>query len=176
MSNTSIDHSEKLRAIKLIVMDVDGTMTDGSMNFGPDGEVMKRFSVRDGMGITLARRAGLLCAIMTSEVSAIVTKRAEKLGIEHVILGSRSKKTDLKQLADKIGIVLDEIVFVGDDVNDALAMQSAGFSACPQDATSYIKSIASYVCEHKGGYGCVREVIEMVLQAQSKPTTLPEHW
>ncbi len=165
-----------LETINLIVVDVDGTMTDGSMYFSDQGEVMKRFSVHDGMGITLARRAGIEVAIMTSENTQIVVKRAEKLQIKHVILGSRSKQTDLKLLCEKIGTVLEKVAFVGDDVNDAFAMKVAGFSACPADATSYIKTIASYVCEAKGGHGAIREVIELILKAQGKANTLPEHW
>ena len=93
-------------------MDVDGTMTDGSMYFSESGEAMKRFSVRDGMGIELARRAGLQIAILTSEVTDIVTRRAAKLKVEHVILGSRSKQNDLKLLVKKVGTVLEKVVFV----------------------------------------------------------------
>ncbi len=171
-----IRYQNILRDVELIIVDVDGTMTDGGMYYSTDGEIMKRFSVHDGMGITLARRAGIEVAIMTSEVTEIVKKRAEKLSIRHCMLGSRAKKSDTADLAEKIGTVLEKVVFIGDDVNDALAMQSVGFSACPSDAVPYIKSLASYVCEAKGGHGVVREVVELILRSKGHTNSLPEHW
>ncbi len=157
-------------------MDIDGTMTDGSMYYSAQGEAMKRFSVHDGMGVTLAHRAGLATAFLTSENSEIVLKRAEKLKIGHVILGSRRKLRDLQELCEKIGTVLENVAYIGDDVNDALAMQAVGLAACPSDARPYIKSLCSYVCEAKGGNGAVRELIELILAAQGKSNTLPENW
>ncbi|MBL7998555.1 MAG: HAD hydrolase family protein, partial [Candidatus Kapabacteria bacterium] len=134
------------------------------------------FSARDGMGITLLQRAGIITAIITSENTPIVTKRAAKLKIQHVILGSHEKHTALRGLADTLGMELENVCFIGDDVNDAFAIQAAGFSAAPADATDYIKSRVSYVTHANGGYGAVREVAEMILQAQSKPVSLPEQW
>ncbi|MBL7974678.1 MAG: HAD-IIIA family hydrolase [Candidatus Kapabacteria bacterium] len=168
--------SQRLSVVKLLAMDVDGTLTDGAMYYTHEGDAMKRFSTRDGMGITLLHRAGIQTAIITSEETPIVQARAHKLKINHVILGSHAKHTAIKRLADKFNIQLSEIAFIGDDVNDYHAMKICGFAACPQDAVEHIKSIAHYVCTHNGGNGAVREFAEMILQAQNKETTLPEDW
>lgn len=166
----------KLASIKLLVMDVDGTLTDGGMYYTDEGDAMKRFHVRDGMGVMLLRRAGISSAIITSENSPIVLARAQKLLIDNVILGSRSKHTALAELADKLSVSLKDIAYIGDDVNDEHAMKIVGLSACPADAVPYIKNIASYVCAARGGEGAVRELAEMILEAQYKPNSLPEQW
>lgn len=170
------DFKKVLAMIDLIVIDVDGTLTDGSMYFSAEGEMMKRFSVRDGMGITLAHKAGIEIAFMTSETSEIVVRRAEKLKVRHLIMGSHSKELHVRELADKIGTVLERVAFIGDDVNDETAMRAVGFSACPADATEYMKSLASYVCVHNGGDGAVREVIDAILNARGAALSLKEHW
>ncbi|MFM8472347.1 MAG: KdsC family phosphatase [Candidatus Kapaibacterium sp.] len=170
------EYVDVLSAVELIVIDVDGTLTDGSMYFSDQGEAMKRFSVRDGMGITLAHRAGIEVALMTSETSDIVVRRAEKLKIRHLVMGSHAKEQHVRELVRKIGTVLERTVFIGDDVNDDMAMRSVGFSACPADAAEYMKSRVSYVCANNGGDGAVREVIDAVLVARGASLTLPEHW
>jgi len=167
---------KRLSAIKLLAMDVDGTLTDGAMYYSPGGDAMKRFSTRDGMGITLLHRAGIQTAIITSEETPIVQARAHKLKINHVILGSHAKHTALKRLADKFNIQLSEIAFIGDDVNDYYAMKISGCAVCPNDAVAHIKSIAHYVCTVNGGNGAVRELAEMILLSQNEAITLPEDW
>lgn len=170
------EFSDVLSAIDLIVIDVDGTLTDGSMYFSENGEVMKRFSVRDGMGITLAHRAGIEVALMTSETSDIVVRRAEKLKIRHLVMGSHDKGRHVRELAEKIGTVLERTAFIGDDVNDDVAMQAVAFSACPADAAEYMKPRVSYVCRNNGGQGAVREVIDAILEARGSSKSLPENW
>jgi YrbI family 3-deoxy-D-manno-octulosonate 8-phosphate phosphatase len=172
--NVSLD--EKLRLVEVLVMDVDGTLTDGAMYFGADGEVMKRFSTRDGMGITLLHRAGIRTAIITSENTPIVVARAAKLKIEHVILGSRNKKHSLTELAAKLGTDFVRIAYIGDDINDADPMKMCGVSACPSDATASIAAIADFKSTFAGGNGAVREFAEAILLAQGKAITLPEEW
>ena len=166
----------KLSKIKMIVMDVDGTMTDGTVYYSKNGEELKRFSIRDGMGIGLLRNGGIISAIMTSEDSPIVTARAKKLKIDHVVLGSRNKTQDLTELAARTGFKLEEIAFIGDDVNDIQAMQAAGFSACPNNSVLHVKEVADYLCSQNGGDGAVREVAELILISQNKQITLPESW
>ena len=166
----------KLSKIKMIVMDVDGTMTDGTVYYSKNGEEFKRFSIRDGMGIGLLRMNGIVSAIMTSEDSPIVTARANKLKIDHVVLGSRNKKKDLTELAVRTGLTLEEIAFIGDDVNDIQAMQASGFSACPNNSVLNVKEIADYLCTQNGGDGAVRELAELILISQNKQITLPENW
>lgn len=160
--------------MRLLVTDVDGTLTDSGMYYTAEGEVMKKFSTRDGMGITLLQRAGIPTAIMTTEDSPIVLARAKKLRIEHVIIGARNKKAALLELSEKVGIPLDEIAYIGDDINDANPIQMCGVSACPADAVETIASLAGYRCKARGGEGAVREFAEYILQAQGKPIVLPD--
>lgn len=167
---------EKLKKVKLLAMDVDGTLTDAGMYFTENGEASKRFSTRDGMGVVLLRKAGIDSAIITSENSRIVEARAQKLAIEHVILGSHNKEFALKELCRKLKLDLEEIAYIGDDVNDAYAMRIVGISACPADSVDYIKNIANYLCKANGGYGAVREFAELILKAQNKANFLTENW
>lgn len=162
--------------IKLFVMDVDGTLTDAKVYYSARGEELRKFSIRDGMGIELLRQGGIEPAILTSEKSGIVTARAEKLKIEHCILGSRNKKKSLTELAEKLNIELESIAYIGDDINDLQAMQTAGYSACPADASVKIKEISDYICQSSGGNGAVREFAELILVNQNKSIILPENW
>ncbi len=159
---------EKLQKIRLVIMDVDGTLTDGKVYYSKNGEEFKSFSIRDGLGIELLHQNGIATAIITTETSQIVTARAMKLKIEHIILGSKNKLKDLISLCDDIGLTLEEVAFVGDDINDIQALQSAGFSACPNDAIKYVKDKVDYICANNGGNGAVREIIELILEAQNK--------
>jgi len=167
---------EKLKKIKLLAMDVDGTLTDTSLYYSAAGEEMKRFSTRDGMGITLLHRGGIESAIITSEMSPIVTARAKKLNIEKVILGCHDKSTALLELAKNSGIELENIAYLGDDVNDYYALQIAGVSACPANAVHSISSIVDYICENNGGDGAARELCELILLSQDKSIILTENW
>lgn len=170
------EYQDRLKRVRLLIMDVDGTLTDGAMYYSPRGEELKRFSTRDGMGITLLRRAGIDTAIVTSEQSEIVVKRAEKLRIPHVILGSHDKSSDVRALASRLGIAMDDIAYIGDDVNDLHVMGLVGLAACPSDAVAAIRNTAHVVCTFPGGNGAVRELCEAILMAQDAPVTLPEHW
>ncbi len=167
---------ERASRVRLVAMDVDGTLTDSAMYFSPQGEAMKRFSTRDGMGVTLLHRAGIPCVIITSENSEIARRRAEKLKIEHVILHSHDKTRDLSNLIEKLGIAMEAVAYIGDDVNDAPVMKLVGLAACPSDAVATIKSVAHYVCNASGGNGAMRELAELVLTAHGKPVDLPERW
>lgn len=157
---------EKLSKIKLVAMDVDGTLTDGAMYYSAKGEQLKRFSTRDGMGIMLLQEYGIKTAIITSENTEIVTSRAKKLNIEDVILGSKEKDGEIKQLAKKHNLSLDEIAYIGDDINDISALKIVGLSACPQDASDFVKDVAIYICDSSGGNGAVRELAELILSAK----------
>lgn len=165
-----------MKDIRLFVMDVDGTLTDGAMYYGPDGEVMKRFVTRDGMGITLLHKAGIHTAIITSEDTQIVQARAEKLKIEHVLLGVHDKSTALRALASTLDIALEHIAYIGDDINDLHVMKICGVSACPADAVHVIRNTARFICTSTGGNGAVREFAEAILLAQGKPITVEEQW
>jgi 3-deoxy-D-manno-octulosonate 8-phosphate phosphatase (KDO 8-P phosphatase) len=170
------DINNKLSKIKLLVMDIDGTLTDGSMYYSEKGEELKRFFVKDGMGIVLLKKAGIKTAFLTSENSEIAAKRAEKLNIDEVILGSNDKTTDLKKIISKYDLYLENIAYIGDDINDLHAIKIAGFSACPKDSVDIIKQSVDYICNKRGGRGAVREVCELILISQNKPITIFENW
>lgn len=164
------------REIELVVMDVDGTLTDGAMYYSADGEELKRFTTRDGMGITLLHKAGIRTAIITSEHSPIVSRRAEKLGIQDVVLGCRNKSDALVAMAQRLNVPLAKVAYIGDDVNDLPVMQLCGLTGCPADAVQSVKNIAGYHCAALGGHGAVREFAEFILVAQQRPITLSENW
>ncbi len=168
--------NSKLIKVKLLVMDVDGTLTDSSMYYSERGEELKRFSTRDGMGIALLHKSNIDTAIVTSENSPIARARAEKLNIRHVVLGCRDKLSALEKLAKKHSIALENIAYIGDDINDLHAIGVAGVSACPSDAVKVIKESTDYICKAKGGRGAVREFAELILKSQNKSTILPENW
>lgn len=165
---------ELAKTIELLVLDVDGTMTDGGMYYSKEGDSLKRFYVKDGMGITLLKRNGIDVAIITGEDSSIVLARAKKLQIEHVIIGCKEKRQALLSLSKRLDIPLENIAYMGDDVNDEEVMKIVGIAACPSDAVNRIRNVSHYVCEARGGHGAVREFIEIILDAQGKSNTLLE--
>ena len=167
---------ERAASIKLVIMDVDGTLTDGAMYYSARGEELKRFNTRDGMGITLLHRGGIQTAIITSENSDIVLRRAQKLGITEVVLGSHDKTATFHDISRRSGLDAESIAYIGDDVNDLHVMQLCGLSGCPSDAVNAIKSVAHMVSSFPGGNGAVREFAEFILIAQGKYVTLPEQW
>ena len=172
----NVELIEKLKNIKLLAMDVDGTLTDSAMYYSANGEELKRFHTRDGMAMNLLRKDGIDTAIITSEDSKIVMSRAMKLNIEHIIMDCRNKSTALRDLADQLELSLKEIAFIGDDINDYYVMKIAGVSACPAGATELILETADYICNKNGGNGAVREFAELILKTHNKPIHLTENW
>ncbi len=160
------DLTERLRAVKLVVADCDGTLTDAGIYYGPQGEELLRFSRRDGMGFDLLRQAGLRTGIMTRENSEIVRRRAEKLKIEELHLGVLDKAVALREVGERLGLKREEIAFIGDDLNDLPAFRSAGLRACPSDATTEVKAVSDLVLTRPGGHGAFRELADQILQAK----------
>jgi N-acylneuraminate cytidylyltransferase len=158
--------AERCRPIELLVTDVDGVLTDAGMYYGPDGEVSKKFNTRDGMGLGRWQQAGFKAAIMTSENTPIVKSRAAKLKIDLLFLGVKDKGKELDSLIKKEGLSLDQVAFIGDDINDLPALEKVGLSACPSDALEVVKKQVHYVCRQKGGGGCVREFIDLLMLYQ----------
>lgn len=147
--------------VKLLVMDVDGTLTDGKIYMGADGETMKAFDVKDGYGIAhILPSLGIIPVIMTGRRSRIVENRAAELGIKELYQGVSDKRTQLQRVAEKYGASAEEVAYIGDDGNDMECMYWCGMSACPDDAVNEVKKAASYVCSHAGGRGAVREFID----------------
>lgn len=149
------------KKIKALVMDVDGTLTDGSIYIGENGEIMKRFYVRDGQAIKhFLPRMGIIPIIITGRISEIVLQRCQELDICHLVQGSGDKLSDLKVVLNTLDITLEETAYIGDDVNDLECMQAVGVCACPCDADQSVVKIAHIVTRAAGGYGTVREFIE----------------
>ncbi|MET3125313.1 YrbI family 3-deoxy-D-manno-octulosonate 8-phosphate phosphatase [Arcicella rosea] len=159
---------EKAKHIKLLITDCDGVLTDAGVYYGENGEVLKKFNIRDGMGVERLRKlASVETAIITGEVSPSVAKRAEKLKITELHLGIKDKLAVLVQIMVNRNLTKNNIAYIGDDVNDIEIMQNVGLTACPSDAISFTKEVADYICENKGGEGCFREFAELIIAAQS---------
>ncbi len=151
----------KLESIKLLVLDVDGTMTDAGVYIMEDGSQFKKFNARDGLGIQRAMKAGIEVGIIShSLVSAMVEARANMLGLNYFYIGQDSKVDVLSKWMKELNLNTNQIGYVGDDINDLEVMQMVGTSACPSDAVSSIKKIATIQLAKKGGDGCVREFID----------------
>jgi 3-deoxy-D-manno-octulosonate 8-phosphate phosphatase (KDO 8-P phosphatase) len=152
--------------IKAIVLDVDGVLTDGGFWWGPNGEEWKRFSFADVMGVSLARKAGLIVALISGEDSPLVDRFAAKMGITDVEKNCKDKARALRDFAERRGLPLSAVCFMGDDVNDLGAMEIAGLSAAPSNAHRSARERASFVATHNGGNGAVREMIDEILSAR----------
>lgn len=152
--------------IKLFISDIDGTLTDGGMYYSENGDEMKKFNTRDGMGFGLLRKAGVKTAIITSEDRQLNQRRADKLRLDYLVQGKREggKLAAAQYICDKLGITLNEVAYIGDDINCIDLLSSVGVAACPADAHQKVKDIIGMkVMTKKGGEGCVREFIEEVL-------------
>jgi 3-deoxy-D-manno-octulosonate 8-phosphate phosphatase (KDO 8-P phosphatase) len=155
-----------LSQIRLFATDVDGVLTDAGMYYSETGDEWKKFNTRDGMGIKLLQRAGIVTAIVTQERTKLVARRAEKLAIPELHQGVMDKLTVIREMAARHGFSLKEVAYIGDDVNDLEALKAVGFSASPADGLPDILAAVDYVCRKKGGEGAVREIIEMILEAR----------
>lgn len=155
--------------IKLLVMDVDGTLTDGCIYVGPEGEAMKAFDVKDGYAIAnLLPDIGVVPVIITGRKSSIVEHRARELKITELHQGVSDKLAELKAVAEKYGASADEVACIGDDLNDLECMRWCSLSAAPADAVKAVYDLAAFKCTHNGGRGAVREFCEYVLSVNEK--------
>lgn len=155
-----------LKRIRLFATDVDGVLTDAGMYYSESGDEWKKFNTRDGMGIKLLQRAGLITAIVTQERTRLVARRAEKLAIPELHQGVMDKLSVIRDMAERHGISLQQIAYIGDDVNDIEALKAVGVSAAPADGLPQVLEVVDYVCQKKGGEGAVRELAELILQAR----------
>jgi len=156
-----------LKRIRLFATDVDGVLTDAGMYYTDAGDELKKFHTRDGMGIKLLQRAGLITALITQEETKIVARRGERLAIPEIHQRVFDKLSRLRDIADRYRITLEEVAYMGDDVNDLETLRAVGFSATPADGIASVKKTVTYVCRCKGGGGAVREVADMILAAQA---------
>ena len=159
---------ERMRRIRLLILDVDGVLTDGGIYMGPEGEAMKRFDIKDGLGISLWHRAGGMTAILTGRSSQIVENRAKELQISVVRQGCIDKGAAYEELKNELEITDDEIAYIGDDLIDLPVMKNAGLPVAVADAVPEVRDAARLVAMHDGGRGAVRETVERILRAQGR--------
>ena len=150
--------------IKLIVLDVDGTLTDGRLYMDDKDNCLKAFDVKDGFAIAQWIKLGGLVAIITGKTSEIVRRRKEELGIQELAQGVSNKVVELNKLLVKYSLSLDEVAYIGDDINDLGVMSKVGFSACPKDAVSEVLERVDYIASKNGGRGAVREIFEKLMK------------
>jgi len=143
---------------------VDGVLTDGGVYYDSKGERLLKFNRRDGKGLELLRKFGYIVGAMTSENSQIVKKRAKKLKFDFFLYGVRDKRQSLNSILKKYKVTLEEVLFIGDDIQDLRILEDVGFSACPFDSIEAVKNKCVYICKNKGGEGAVREVIDLLLK------------
>ena len=157
---------EKAVKIKLLLTDSDGVLTDSGVYYSASGEELKRFSIRDGMGVERLRTiAKVESGIITGENSESVKKRAEKLRINELHMGIKNKKELLDEIITKKNIKYENVAYIGDDINDMEAIKLSGLSACPADAIDEVKRAADIVCGNKGGHGAFREFAEIIISS-----------
>lgn len=158
--------TEKLKKIRLIALDVDGTLTEGKIRLDSGTNDSKAFSCKDGLGLETWHRFGGISAIITGRAARVVERRAQEIGVKYVLQGSHNKKAALEELLAKENLTWENVCFVGDDLNDLGAMMKAGLSACPADAAPEVLNRVDFVSAKTGGNGAVREVVTAIMEAQ----------
>jgi 3-deoxy-D-manno-octulosonate 8-phosphate phosphatase (KDO 8-P phosphatase) len=167
--SSAVDLRTRARPIRLLLTDSDGVLTDNGVYYSAAGEEMKRFSIRDGMGVERLRVcAGVEVGIITGEHSGAVQRRAEKLAITELHLGVRDKPAVLAEILARRGLSPEQVAYIGDDTNDVAVMQLVGLAACPADATPFARAVAHYVCPSRGGYGAFRDFAELIIAAKAE--------
>lgn len=162
------DIKEKLKKIKILILDVDGVMTDGRIIMDDSGREIKQFDVRDGHGLKIIQRYGIKVILLTGRQSEVVKRRARDLGIKEIHQKVFNKKEVLKKILKKNKLTTEEVAYIGDDIIDIPVLKAVGFSAAVADALEVVKKIVDYVTKNSGGRGAVREICELLLQAQGK--------
>lgn len=170
-----MDERERAQKVKMVIMDVDGTLTDGTLLILSDGEELKSYNVRDGLGIILAHLAGLKTGIITGKTSKSLEKRSERLRIQEVHQGVLDKKSVLNTILKNNGLLPEEIAYIGDDLGDLEVIQSVGLAGAVADAHPKVLESSHFRCRNAGGKGAVREFIEFILEAQGKWDMIEEN-
>jgi len=165
----------QLAQLQLLVLDVDGVLTDGGLWFNPDGQLQKRFDVRDGLGLKLLQKVGLHLAFLSGGRGGATEVRARQLGIEHCLVGIKDKPPALSALQEQLGVAQSRTAFLGDDLNDLAVRDHVGLLLAPRDACRPLRRQADAVLRHRGGHGAVRELAERILQARGDWERLRRH-
>ncbi|NOY62214.1 MAG: 3-deoxy-manno-octulosonate-8-phosphatase KdsC [Gammaproteobacteria bacterium] len=160
--------SQRAVQIKLVIFDVDGVLTDGRLYFGPDGDEYKTFHSRDGLGMNMLQHSGILIGIITARTSQAVAKRMQGLGIEHLYQGQQNKLPAYQALLEKLSLQSQQVAYVGDDLIDLPIMRRVGLAVAVQDAHALVKQHSHWQTPHGGGQGAVRDVCELILEAQGQ--------
>ena len=169
LKNSKLLLKNKVKKIKLLLTDNDGVLTDTGVFYSERGEELKRFSIRDGMGVERLREIAFVdSGIITGETSGSVLKRAEKLRISELYLGVKQKQNLLPKILEKNNLKAENIAYIGDDVNDIELMKLVGLTATPADGMPEIKKIADYICKNKSGNGAFREFAELIIKLKAK--------
>lgn len=155
--------------IKMLIMDVDGTLTDGKIYYGESGEELKVFNIKDGLGIVKAQKCGIIPVIITGRRSHIVDRRARELFVTEIHQGVSNKADLVRDIFERYGLMGTDVAYIGDDENDIDVMQKCGVIGCPKDAVKKVLDIADYVADHNGGDGAVRDFIEWIMDARVNP-------
>jgi 3-deoxy-D-manno-octulosonate 8-phosphate phosphatase (KDO 8-P phosphatase) len=157
---------ERLSGLKLLSLDTDGVLTDGGLYYTDDGEELRKFNVKDGMGIKRAQAAGVKIAIITASSTPSIAHRGQRLGVDYVFLDCQEKLTTLVRICDEMGIDLDQVGHVGDDLNDLPVLETVGCPMTVSDATDEAIAAALFVTKKKGGEGAVREICDLIVAAK----------
>lgn len=159
---------EKARQVRLLVLDVDGVLSDGGLHYANSGEETKTFCTPDGLGIKMLQGQGIGVAIITGRSSQIVERRARELGIEQLIQGRDDKLTALREMLPELGLTADDVAYMGDDLPDLAAIQACALGMTPADGDEFVANFADWRSQRPGGRGAVREACEFILNAQDK--------
>ena len=156
----------KAEKIKLVAFDVDGVMTDGSLTFAENGMEIKTYNAKDGLGVNMLNKAGIITAIITARVNETVRIRAKILDIKALFEGQKNKVVALDELCKKYNLSKDEIAYMGDDLPDLCVLEQVGLSACPNDASYEVQDVCNFISSKAGGRGAVREFCDFILKAK----------
>lgn len=162
----------RAKPIKLLLLDVDGVLTDGSITYSNNGDEIKTFNCRDGFGITMLQKIGVSVGLITARQSEAVARRAHDLKLTHVFQGTRHKLSVLTSLLAELDLTLQEVAFMGDDWLDLAVLSQVGLAATVADGMPELKPMVHFVTEHAGGYGAVRELCDLIIEAQGQRQNL----
>ena len=163
MKKNGITAPKEIPEIKMFLTDCDGCLTDGGMYYSEHGDELKKFNTRDGMGFALLRNKGIVTGIVTSENVDLNKRRAQKLKLDVLEAGRKDKVAAVKALCEKYAISLENVAYIGDDINDLDVIKMVGYGCCPADAMPQVRDVAKYVTKAKGGEGVIREVVEAII-------------
>lgn len=164
--NNNIELKSIAKNIKLVAFDVDGVMTDGSLTFLEDGREIKTYNAKDGLGVVMLGKAGIITSIITARVNGTVEHRAKILNIKELYVGQKNKIEALNEIIKKYNLKKEEVAYMGDDLPDLCVLREVGLKCCPNDAVCEVKDICNFVSNYNGGKGAVRELCDFILKTK----------